>query len=88
MRKRKKKIKLKIKNILLFLLIILLIPVSITYCINPEDEELKTPKEEEPKIKTYEVSLVMVGDALKHDKIYNEAKTLGSGTNDFKPMLS
>lgn len=43
---------------------------------------------EEEKQEQYSISLVMVGDALIHDKIYNEAKTLGNGIYDFKPMLS
>ena len=42
----------------------------------------------EDKSKEYSISLVMVGDALIHDKIYNEAKVLGNGGYDFKPMLS
>ena len=40
-----------------------------------------------PKSEVYSASLVMVGDALIHDKIYNEAKRLGNGNYDFKPML-
>ena len=41
----------------------------------------------EEQVKEYNLSLVMVGDALIHDKIYNEAKELGNGSYDFKPML-
>lgn len=51
-----------------------------------KDKVNETIEEEQPK--EYSISLVMVGDALIHDKIYNEAKTLGNGTYDFTPMLS
>ena len=42
----------------------------------------------EEEVKEYSISFVMVGDALIHDKIYNEAKKLGDSNYDFKPMLS
>ena len=44
--------------------------------------------EEVDKTEEYSLSLVMVGDALIHDKIYNEALELGNGTYDFREMLS
>ena len=88
MRKRKKKIRLKIKNILLFLLILTLMPILINYCINHSDKEVNTPEKEEPKIKTYEASLVMVGDALIHNAVYKDANKLANYNGyDFKPQL-
>ena len=53
---------------------------------NSNDKVLDEVIKEE-QVKEYSLSLVMVGDALIHDKIYNEAKELGNGNYDFKPML-
>lgn len=82
MKKRRKK--LKIKNILLFLISLVLIPTSITLIFNSKKEEI--PKERWPK--TYKANMVMVGDALIHSAIYNEANKLANYNGyDFKPHL-
>ena len=90
-KKKKRKIRLK-KKVVIILLIISLIFITINLLINknqiqnkPEPITKKEPVQE--KLKQTSLSLVMVGDALIHDKIYNEAKKLGNGTYDFKPML-
>lgn len=91
--KRKRK-KLKIKNILLFLLLLIFIPISITLIynklnkkeniINKEDNNLK----EESNIKEYTASLIMVGDALVHNSLYNDANRLANHNGyDFKPHI-
>lgn len=52
-------------------------------------EKQNTPSENTPQEKEYRLSLVMVGDSLIHDKIYNEALKYGQNkTFDFTPMLS
>jgi len=43
-------------------------------------------KEVEKREKTYQIKLFMVGDALIHSTVYQDAK-LSDGTYDFKPML-
>ena len=84
---RKRRRKLKIKNILLFLLLLILLPTSITvtYKLLTKEEEIIN---EEPKIKVYEASLVMVGDALIHNAVYKDANRLADYKGyDFKPHL-
>ena len=46
----------------------------------------KKKKEKPKKAKDYKASLFMVGDALIHSAVYQDAK-LSDGTYDFKPML-
>ena len=91
----KKKRKLRYKRIIFALFILLSIIFILILSINKHftsKKEINKQEEitpiEENTTKEYSMSLVMVGDALIHDKIYNEAKTLGNGTYDFKPMLS
>ena len=88
MKKRRKK--LKIKNILLFLLLLIFIPTSITIIsinIN-KNIELKEEPIEKTKIKEYTASLIMVGDALVHNSLYNDAaKNLNYNGYDFKPHI-
>ena len=84
---RKRRRKLKIKNILLFLLLLIIVPtsISITFKLLNKKEEIII---EEPKIKTYEASLVMVGDALIHNAVYKDANRLANYEGyDFKPHL-
>lgn len=52
----------------------------------PREEE-KVEEPELPKRIETEASLIMVGDALIHNSVYNDAKQ-SDGTYDFKPMLS
>ena len=90
MKKRRKK--LKIKNILLFLLLLIFIPTSITIIsinINKNKNiELKEEPIEKTKIKEYTASLIMVGDALVHNSLYNDAaKNLNYNGYDFKPHI-
>lgn len=93
-KKRKRRIKWNrvFIALLLFISIIFILSINIYKYFNKEEKTTTTNKineviEEETK-KEYSISLVMVGDALIHDKIYNEAKKLGNGTYDFTPMLS
>ena len=77
----------------LFISILFVFGIGIYKYFNKNNEKEKTNNEvfneqrEEEKQEGYSISLVMVGDALIHDKIYNEAKELGNGEFDFKPML-
>lgn len=91
MAKRKIKLKKKAKGLVLFVLIALVgLCVYSTYNNKQEpkkEESKKVVKKEKPKEpKEYNVRLFMVGDALIHDGVYNDAKT-GDGGYDFKPML-
>lgn len=53
--------------------------------INKQNKTEKE-KEEEEKIQTYDLSLVMVGDALIHKSVYNDAY-VGNNVYDFKKMF-
>lgn len=91
---KRKRRKLKIRNIILFLLLLIFIPVSITLIYNKfnekdnivdkEDKDIK----EESNIKEYSANLIMVGDALVHNSLYNDANRLaGYNGYDFKPHI-
>ena len=82
---RKKKQKISIKKISIFFLVIALIFFILKLIIptSKEEETLKVP--ELPKEKIDKLSLVMVGDALIHDRMYNDA--YHDGKYDFKPYL-
>ena len=84
----KKKRKLKIKSIL-FLLIIVLVTIA-TFIGYKNIIKKDSPKEVEtitkkPDIEEYKLTLIMAGDALIHDRLYDDAKTADS--YDFKPYL-
>ena len=86
-RKRRKKV--KIKRILLFLLLLILLPIVITSVYNYFNESNDNIDEsEEDNVLEYNASLVMVGDALIHPSLYNDANKL-SGYNgyNFKPQI-
>ena len=92
--KRKRRGRLKIKNILLFLLLLILIPVGITFIFentsnNDIDEDGNNNViENEDKIEEYTASLIMVGDALVHNSLYNDANRLANYNGyDFKPHV-
>ena len=90
MKKRRKK--LKIKNILLFLLLLIFIPtiIAITFNNLNKDKPINTEEQvnEENKIKEYTASLIMVGDALVHNSLYNDAsKNTNYNGYDFKPHI-
>ena len=74
-RKKQKRNRLKIKNISILLIITILIVTTIcffskeTYAKNENiNESPANPKKE------YKLTLVMAGDALAHDRLYNAAK--------------
>ena len=94
--KRVKKRRVKWNRIFfaLFLVLILISIVIISFINYFDDKDTnKTNNEVNREIEVLEkkessLSLVMVGDALIHDKIYNDAKRYGNGSYDFKPMVS
>ena len=82
----KKRRKLRIKRIIVALIIILIIPFGI-YKVTKKPNK---PKElevivKEPTKKEYQLKLIMAGDALIHDRLYNDAYK--NGKYDFKPYL-
>ena len=93
---KKKKLKKKVKIFLLaFLLVVIAGAGSFCY-INrdkifkepkKEDKKEEKPKEEPKQPKEYTAKLLMVGDALIHWGVYNDAKTPNGGY-DFKPQLA
>lgn len=89
--KRKRRKRLRTKNILLFLLLLILLPTSITIVFKNLDEEEIKEKDgvsEEVGVKEYTASLVMVGDALVHNSLYNDANKLANYNGyDFKPHI-
>ncbi len=92
-RKVKRKLKGHVK-LIVSLLIAVLLGIAMFFAIsnfssskNNDDNEKKVKtKEEKKKPKEYSASLFMVGDALIHSAVYQDAK-LSDGTYDFKPML-
>ncbi len=91
-KKRKFKLKRKIKFLFLFLLLIVIGISCIGYDFYKDYmkdrsvvEKIKKKKEEKYP-KEYKASLVMVGDALIHNSVYDDART-SNGSYDFKPML-
>lgn len=97
MKKRKKRIKWKVKNIIISLSLLVFIPVSITILFNKpavlnkshhEKASEEKVKEENNSTEEYEANMVMVGDALIHDSLYNDANRLANYSGyDFKPYL-
>ena len=90
-RHKKRKLK-KIPKIILVFLILLLAGVSTYIFINnshkleKKDSPKKEEKKEEKKAVDYEAKVFMVGDALIHWGVYNDAKQ-ADGSYDFKPQL-
>ncbi len=81
----------KIKNVILLILSFLLLFVSIIlfWKLNSPEKVEKDPviEKEEVKVpKIYEASVFMVGDALIHSNVYEDARC-ADGSYDFKPML-
>lgn len=91
-KKRKFKLKRKIKFLFLFLLLIVIGISCIGYdfykgCMKDRSVVEKIKKKKEEKYpKEYKASLVMVGDSLIHNSVYDDART-PNGSYDFKPML-
>lgn len=81
----------KIKNVILLILSFLLLFVSVIlfWKLNSPEKVEKDPVIEKEEVKTpkvYEASIFMVGDALIHSTIYEDARG-SDGSYDFKPML-
>ena len=76
--KRKRRGRLKIKNILLFLLLLILLPTSITIISKSLSDKVDNNEliEEDFGVKEYTASLIMVGDALVHNSLYNDANRI------------
>lgn len=82
MRRRKK------KNKIVIIALLLLVVLAGFYCgynkLSSSNNKIEVKEEEKPK--EYSASLVMVGDLLVHDRLYNAMKT--SNGYDFKPALT
>ena len=86
---RQRKKFFKILLIFITLLILILGIVLIVNKINKKDKELNNKEIIASKEEKYKLSLIMAGDMLVHDKIYNEArKNANNNGYDFKPMLT
>lgn len=94
MRKRRGRKRLKRDRIVLVILSFFLLIFGIYYYINNKyndkdnniiKDEPKEEKEEE-KVKEYSISLIMGGDALIHDRLYNVYKT--DNGYDFKSIFT
>lgn len=82
MRRRKKK-----NKIVIIALLLLVVLAGFYYGYNKlSSSNNKVEVKEEEKPKEYSASLVMVGDLLVHDRLYNAMKT--SNGYDFKPALT
>lgn len=84
---KRKKNKFKIKNILLFVLMIIFIP-TIIVILNEKADSNKNDIQEENKKEEYTANLIMVGDALINNHLYNDAHKLANYNGyNFKPHL-
>lgn len=90
--KKVKRRRIKLKANILFVISCLMIALGIyleaSYSPSPSKPETEKTEEvvEKETKKEYKASLVMVGDSLIHNTVYNDAKQV-DGTYDFKPML-
>ena len=100
MKKNKRKIKKKIKVIFILGLLLIIVGVAIVFVdkdtllkLSKEKGQEKTqekkeePKKEVKKEQDYSAKIFMVGDALIHSAVYEDAYRNGNGAYDFKPML-
>ena len=93
---KKRKLK-KTAKIIFVILILALIGGAGAYCYvnrdkfftqqKKEEKKEEKPKEEPKQPKDYEAKMIMVGDALIHWGVYNDAKTPDGGY-DFKPQIA
>ncbi len=92
--KRRKRIKLK-KNALIICLFLFLILCLCIFVLSGKDKAIEVPKENIPNVevkddekspKVYEVKMIMVGDALIHDRLYNTVRN-EDGSYYFKPTI-
>lgn len=90
-RKKKRKLKKSVKLIALFSIILIGVGLGLEYRNYKKSNTKTTPKKEVKKEvkkeKDYKASIVMVGDALIHWGVYNDAKQ-SDGSYDFKPQLA
>ena len=87
----KKKVRRKISSKILFVISLLILCVttyfaSSSFYFDYDNVDTATLKEENVYPQKYSFQLLMVGDALIHSAIYEDAE-LSNGTYDFKPML-
>ena len=95
-RRKKRKKRLKVKNILIAIILLGLMIFGASYGIKYLKSDSKNTsivnkvkKSKEEKEKEYTASLVMVGDALIHSSVYNDANRLANYNGyDFKPMIT
>ena len=92
-RRRRKKRHLKIIPIIVTCILLIGIVFGICYGIKyfKTDKEVEGKKKPEvvEKPKEYKTNLVMVGDALIHSSVYNDANRLAGGKGyDFKPQIT
>ena len=88
MKKRRGRRKLKKDRIIILILSFFLLLGGIYYLVNGKENN-KIPeisKTDEEKEEVYELNLIMGGDALIHDKLYNAYKT--NNGYDFKPIFT
>jgi len=89
----KKKVKFK-KNFIFVFFLIIIIGLGVCFYIfnqsskleNKVEKKVKEPVVEKKKVENYQAKIFMVGDALIHWGVYNDAKQ-SDGSYDFKPML-
>ena len=81
----KKSRKSKIKSISLFIIFLLIIIFVIINIPKKKNNDIEIKNDEALNIKEYKISLIMAGDALIHDRLYNDAYR--DGVYDFKPYL-
>lgn len=93
--KKKKVRRLKLSGVIFIILFIILIGIAIWFLVSnflhfeqkaKKDANNKEEKEVVSYPKKYSFNLFMVGDALIHSAIYEDA-LLADGSYDFKPML-
>jgi poly-gamma-glutamate synthesis protein (capsule biosynthesis protein) len=82
---KKRRRKLKIKNISIFLILIIIAIIS-TVKLSNKNSTFSSPKEVIIPPKEDSITLVMAGDALINDLLYNDAKR--DDGYDFKPYLT
>ena len=93
MPKKRRRKKIKLIPIIITLLVLGLIAGGIIYGpklfkhdVNPEPAKPKKEEKKPPKV--YNASLIMVGDALIHSSVYNDANRLANWNGyDFKPQM-
>ena len=89
----KKKVRIK-KGFFALLLFFIIIGLGVYFYIynqpskleNKVEKKVKEPVVEKKKVENYQAKIFMVGDALIHWGVYNDAKQ-SDGSYDFKPML-